>query len=120
MNGRGLRYTALRLAALHPADRDWLLERLPVAAADALRSIGRTPGIDRLAQVALSIEAPETPSETMLSIPVVRLSGAVRELDPAWAALLSRASSAGPGDQLMPARLKAALVSWVPVEDVDA
>jgi hypothetical protein len=120
MNTRGLRYTALRLATLHPADRAWLLERLPVAAADALRAIGTTPGLGRLAQVAATIEPPRMPSDATMPIPVAMPSRAVHELDPAWAALWTRASGSTQDGVPMPARLKAALASWVPPEDVDA
>jgi len=120
MNTRGLRYTALRLATLHPADRAWLLERLPVTAADALRAIGNTPGLDRLARVAANVEPPRMPSETMLPVPVATPLRSVQELDPEWAALWARASAGKQDDAAMPARLKAALASWVPPEDVDA
>lgn len=120
MSTRGLRYTALRLAALHPADRAWLLERLPASAADALRAIGATPGLDRLARVAVSIEPPQAPFEMAMPAPVATLPRSVRELDPAWAAVWKQASVSKQGDLSMPARLKAALASWVPPEDVDA
>ncbi|HVI55114.1 MAG TPA: hypothetical protein VM621_08685 [Luteibacter sp.] len=121
MNRAGLRYTALRLATLHPADRDWLLERLPVAAADALRALGKTPGLDRLARVADSIEPPREPAETPVT-PVTddRPLLIPRDLDPTWAALWAQASGGVHGEGPMPARLRAALTSWVPPKDVDA
>jgi hypothetical protein len=120
MNARGLRYTALRLAALHPADRAWVLERLPVAAADALRSIGRTPGLAHQARVALSIEPPRAAYEMTLPVVMATPPRAVQQLDPAWAALWAQASDVGEDVVPMPARLRAALASWVPPQDVEA
>lgn len=119
-----LRYTALRVAALHPADRTWLLERLPVAEADALRTLATTPGIHRLARVAGNIDAP-VPSTVSLPVQSVTAAQAYRvasfgieRLDPQWASLLQRATDhAGPA---LPAKLAAALTGWVPVDEADA
>lgn len=55
----GLRYAALRLGALAPADSDWILRRLPVKEADALRALMRQPAVAKLAAYAAAVDAPK-------------------------------------------------------------
>lgn len=144
MNTPGLRYAALKLAGLHPADRAWLLERLPVAEADALRALGATPGLANLARLADDIEPPvaTTPSVPVVPavarLPLVNIDG----LDPLWASLWLRAGKAdvlehyladttperaaaiassveamGPS---LPGKLAASLARWTPAMEADA
>jgi hypothetical protein len=96
MNTAALRYTALRLARLHPVDREWMLQRLPVAQADALRAIGATPGIERLARVSDDLEPPRMAAASVpdpVRIPLVPV-GDIDRLDPHWASLWLRAGGA--------------------------
>lgn len=94
MSTIGLRYTALRLARLHPADRAWLLERLPMAQADALRTMGATADVQRLAHLVEAVDPPcATPVETSPPMPAPRLpAAALDRLDPHWASLWLLAS----------------------------
>lgn len=137
MTTSSLRYTALRLVALHPADRDWLLERLPVAEASALRALLAEPGIERLARVAHDVEPPLPAVAPVRAAAAPRLpTDSLDRLDPAWASLwlqaaggdaLDRylthatparaariAATAGQTGSRLPARLAESLGRWVP------
>lgn len=121
MNTQALRYTALRLATLHPADRSWLLERLPIPMADALRTLGAAPGIDRLARVVRDIPAPIPDAD----VPAPQPAGAVHRFpadgidgeDPHWASLWRHAVDPDAAGRRLPAKLAAALVRWAPDEE---
>ncbi|WP_448102727.1 hypothetical protein [Luteibacter jiangsuensis] len=137
MTTSSLRYTALRLVPLHPADRDWLLERLPVAEASALRALLAEPGIERLACVAHDVEPPRPALAPARPTAVPRLpTDSLDRLDPAWASLWLQAAgddamdrylthatparaariaaTAGQTGSHLPAKLAESLGRWVP------
>lgn len=112
MNAPGLRYAALRLANLHPRDREWLLQRLPAAVRDACQALIRTPGWQARAREAVTLPAPvlavaSHPVETFVESvapPVVEVPSM-----PSWPALADAQKHAP-----LPAGLAAALASWAP------
>ncbi|HEX7814758.1 hypothetical protein [Dyella sp.] len=93
MSVTGLRKVALALAAMHPADRRWMLSRLPVDARASLqplmREAERYTALDAdILQAVLSDDgarlAPELPTPDMLIVVLDRLSVA-------WAARILQA-----------------------------
>lgn len=144
MSTAALRYTALRLARLHPLDRDWLLQRLPAVQADALRAIGATPGIERLARVSDDVEPPRVVvAPVPHTTPMSRLPlSDIDRLDPHWASLWLRAGGAEALEHYLtdttpvraakmaafadaigprlPGKLAAALSRWTPDKEVGA
>ncbi|HEY9131836.1 MAG TPA: hypothetical protein VIM98_08790 [Dyella sp.] len=83
MNVAGMRKAALALASMHPADRRWLLARLPVASRAALQPLvleaQRYTALDNdILQAVLSDEtarlAPELPPPDLLIVVLDRLS----------------------------------------------
>lgn len=114
MSTAGIRYAALRLAALHPRDRDWLLQRLPGSVRDAWHALVRTPGWEARARLAATLPPPVAAVSDVkpLSHPAVvaadvDIMPAATAEPPEWPAL-----AAALKDSTLPPGLAGALVSW--------
>jgi hypothetical protein len=86
MSRVGMREAATQLALLHPADRRWLLGRLPVRHAETLKALLATAPLRRLASSACvndGLAIPESASRPELPR---RLRQELDRLDPRWAA----------------------------------
>jgi hypothetical protein len=116
MSTPGIRYAALRLAALHPRDREWLLQRLPAAVRDAwgeltamrgwqarARHAATLPPPAPVATAARFVDAEAVTADVLAAAPATEPDTVL----PAWGAL-AEAMQVGP----LPSGLADALASW--------
>lgn len=88
MNPQGLRMAAVRLAAIHPDDRQWLLAQLMPQQAVALRELLQDPELRQFAtRLGTSLAAMPEAHAAMSTEPVEPLPAQVKALAPAWMAL---------------------------------
>lgn len=97
MNSQGLRVAAVKLASLHPADREWLLGKLQVSQSSAVRALLKRRELRRLARQVHELPTLPLPKKPV-DAPTVFVASSSRldALGPAWAALWL--STAEPGE----------------------
>jgi hypothetical protein len=142
MISQGQRLTAAKLAGLHPADREWMLRRLPADQARIVRHLLGRSDLKRLGVHALAVETPAAspPPPQAAANDHAALRQQLAPLSPAWAALSLAALSPEHLDrylgmidrsraqkvtdaarrftQGLPASLSAAIADWSARDDV--